>query len=115
MGVVLHLLPHFLLLLTLLKAEMLFLRLEPSGLLFSLKLLIMLLLLVMFCLAVNFLADSLEFRLSFHSLSCRVIRVIRSTRRRSHIVAYMVIIPFFGIWVLKHLISLFDINELFIE
>jgi hypothetical protein len=115
MGIVLHLLPHLLLLLPLLETEVLLLRLKPARLLLCPKLLIVLLLLVLFGLAVDFLPDSLKLCFSLHTLSRRVVRVVRGTRRWGNIVANMVVVAFFRIWVLKHLVSLFDMNEPFIE
>jgi len=115
LGVVLHLLPHVLLLLTLLKAQVLFLRLEPPGLLLGFKLLEVFFLLILFGFTVDFLADSLEFGFSFHSLSCTVRRVVWGTWWGRDVVSNIIIVAFFGIWVLKHLISLFDLNEPLIE
>ena len=115
LGVVLHLLPHVLLLLTLLKAKVLFLRLKPPGLLLGFKFLEVFLLLILLGFTVDFLTDSLEFSFSFHTLSCTVRRVVWGTRRRRNVVSNIIIVAFFRIWVLKHLISLFDLNEPLIE
>ncbi len=115
MAIVLHLLPHFLLLSPLLLPEVFLLLLEPPLLLLFFPLLREFLLFFLLGFPVDLLADSLELGFSFQTLTLSVSGVIRCALGRNNVVANGSVVASFGIGILKNLISFIDLNKLFVE
>jgi hypothetical protein len=80
-----------------------------------LPLLVYALLLLPLSLAIDFLPNPLKLSLSLHTLICRISLVIGCSRGWFNVVANMIIVAFFGVRVLKYLISFLDLDKPLIE